>query len=90
MNRRSFLKGLAGVGAALVLPPTLGENAEAARRFWALDQTMVGRGARASFVVIDEAAFIPFEYQYQYQEWVTYWALAKVAEPTIVDTVFFR
>jgi hypothetical protein len=41
MNRRSFVKGLAAVGASLVLPPTLEENAEAVQRFWALDRTMV-------------------------------------------------
>jgi hypothetical protein len=34
MNRRSFLKGLAGVAAGLVLPSTLEENVEATRRFW--------------------------------------------------------
>jgi FtsP/CotA-like multicopper oxidase with cupredoxin domain len=39
VSRRTFLKGLAAAGAALVLPPTLTDNAEAARRFWALDST---------------------------------------------------
>ena len=39
MNRRSFIKGLVGVSAALILPP------EPERRFWALDQTMMkGQG----------------------------------------------
>jgi hypothetical protein len=41
LNRRTLLKGLAAVGVGLILPPTLEENAEAARRFWALDATMV-------------------------------------------------
>lgn len=42
MNRRSFLKVTAGAaGLAVVTLPTLAENAEAARRFWALDRTMV-------------------------------------------------
>lgn len=36
MDRRSLFKGIAGFGAALLLPPTLAENAEAARRIWAL------------------------------------------------------
>lgn len=35
MNRRNLFKGLAAVGAGLILPPTLAENAEAGRRFWA-------------------------------------------------------
>jgi hypothetical protein len=42
MSRRSLLKGIAGLAAgALILPPTLEENVEAARRYWALDRTMV-------------------------------------------------
>lgn len=40
-TRRGFLHGIGVVVAGLILPPTLAENAEAARRFWALDQTMV-------------------------------------------------
>ena len=35
MNRRSFLKGIAGIGVGLILPP------EPEKRFWALDRTMV-------------------------------------------------
>lgn len=61
-SRRTFLKkGLAAAAGALVLPPTLGANAEAARRFWALDATMLhrgGLGARATLTAIDEAAYI--------------------------------
>jgi hypothetical protein len=43
MNRRSFLKGLVGASAALILPPV------PEKKFWALDQTMVpsGLGERA-------------------------------------------
>jgi hypothetical protein len=41
MDRRSFLKGALGLASALVLPPTVTENAEDVRRFWALDRTMV-------------------------------------------------
>ncbi len=36
MNRRDLFKGLIGVTAGLILPPTLEENAEAGRRIWAL------------------------------------------------------
>jgi hypothetical protein len=37
MNRRAFLKGLAGaVGAAIILPPTIADAAEEGRRIWAL------------------------------------------------------
>lgn len=36
MNRRNLFKGLAGVAAGLILPPTLEENVEAGKRFWAL------------------------------------------------------
>ncbi|MDQ3124784.1 MAG: hypothetical protein M3Q74_04190 [Pseudomonadota bacterium] len=43
MDRRTLLKGIAGAAAGLVLPTTVGENAEAVRRYWALDRTMVGR-----------------------------------------------
>lgn len=41
MNRRALLQGIAALSAGLILPPTLIENAEAERRFWALDRTMV-------------------------------------------------
>jgi hypothetical protein len=42
LSRRSFLKAVAATGAALLLPPSLTDNAEAAKRFWALDSTMLG------------------------------------------------
>lgn len=42
MQRRDLLKGVAGLTAGLLLPPTLQENAEAGRRFTIqLDRTMV-------------------------------------------------
>lgn len=41
LNRRALLTAALGAGTALILPPTLADNAEAARRYWALDQTMV-------------------------------------------------
>ena len=34
MNRRTLLQGILGASAALVLPPTIAENAEATRRYW--------------------------------------------------------
>lgn len=36
MNRRNLFKGLIGVTAGLILPPSLAENAEAGKRIWAL------------------------------------------------------
>jgi hypothetical protein len=42
VSRRSFLQGVAGIAAGLILPPTLAENAEAVRRYWVLDRTMSG------------------------------------------------
>jgi hypothetical protein len=36
MDRRSLLKGVAALGAGLILPPSLAENVEATRRYWAL------------------------------------------------------
>lgn len=42
LTRRNLLAGAAALGATLILPPTLAENAEAARRYWALDRTMAG------------------------------------------------
>lgn len=36
MNRRNLFKLAAGAAAALILPPTLAENAEAGKRYWAL------------------------------------------------------
>jgi hypothetical protein len=42
LSRRTVLKGLAASAAALLLPPSLIDNAEAAKRFWALDSTMLG------------------------------------------------
>jgi hypothetical protein len=42
MNRRTLLKGITGLTAgALILPPTLDENVEVAKRYWALDRTML-------------------------------------------------
>ena len=41
MDRRTLLKGLVATSAGLLLPPTLAENVEATRRYWALDRTMV-------------------------------------------------
>jgi hypothetical protein len=43
LSRRTVLKGAAASAAALVLPATLTDNAEAARRFWpGWSPTMVG------------------------------------------------
>ena len=36
MNRRLFLQSLGLGAAALILPPTLAENTETVRRYWAL------------------------------------------------------
>lgn len=36
LTRRQLLVGAAGLAGTLILPPTLEENAEAARRWWAL------------------------------------------------------
>lgn len=45
LSRRQLLSGIAGVTGALLLPPTLVENVEAAgRRYWALDSAMLGYG----------------------------------------------
>jgi hypothetical protein len=41
-TRRGFLAGLAGLGATLLLPPTIADAAESvSRRSWALDRTML-------------------------------------------------
>lgn len=45
LDRRTLLKGIAAAGAALILPPTPAENAEAVRRYWALDRTMLNPAA---------------------------------------------
>ena len=36
MNRRALLQGLLGASAALILPPSVAEGAEAGRRWWSL------------------------------------------------------
>lgn len=36
LTRRQLLAGVAGLAGGLILPPTLAENAEEARRWWAL------------------------------------------------------
>jgi hypothetical protein len=61
MDRRTFLKGLTGLGAALILPPSLVDNAEAARRFWALDRTMI----EGSVFQVGDQVFHP-----EWNEWV--------------------
>ena len=42
MNRRAFLRAVAGSGGAILLPPSVADNADSARRYWSLDNTMVG------------------------------------------------
>lgn len=41
ISRRNLFKGVAGLTAGLLLPSTVQENAETARRYWSLDRTMV-------------------------------------------------
>jgi hypothetical protein len=47
LSRRTLLKGMVATAAGLLLPVDVA--AEPERRIWALDQTMVGRGAGANF-----------------------------------------
>lgn len=49
MKRRSFLKGIVAAAGALVLPATLEDNAEATRRVFALDSTMVPKPSGMGF-----------------------------------------
>ena len=66
LSRRTFLKGLAAtVAGAIVLPPTLEDNAEAAKRFWALDSTMVGPRHDADSHVVTAT-----EYHSIFAQWV--------------------
>ena len=51
ITRPRLLQGFAFGAAGLLLPMTLAENAEAARRFWALDQTMVS-AQRADLIAV--------------------------------------
>jgi len=73
MNRRDLLKGLAGIGAGIILPPTLAENAEAARRYWALDQTMIGgrvyRIRAGEWVTVEIGSRLPPGYRPVVQEY---------------------
>jgi hypothetical protein len=56
ITRRGLLKGALGGAAALILPPTVSENAEAAgRRYWSLDREMC-RGIRRTLRVSDFGA----------------------------------
>jgi hypothetical protein len=41
INRRTFLAGAAALTTGLILPPSPTENAEAVRRYWSLDRTMM-------------------------------------------------
>ncbi len=43
MNRRDLLKGVAGLTAGLVLPASVAENAEVAKRYWSLGAMPNGR-----------------------------------------------
>jgi hypothetical protein len=52
-TRRTILKGLAATAAGLILPPTLAENAEAVRRYWALDRTMLSLGYETPTLIFD-------------------------------------
>lgn len=71
LSRRSFLKGLAATAGALVLPPTLTDNAEAARRFWALDRTMVGPPKWQMFGPYDASHLVTAtEYRSVFAQWV--------------------
>lgn len=56
MNRRTFLKGLVATAAGVLVAPDV--LAEPERRVFALDQTMLGRGARSSGYLVDESLLI--------------------------------
>jgi hypothetical protein len=63
MNRRTLLKGIAGIAAgALILPPTLDENVAAARRYWALDQSMLAERTRREMFAKWVEAYEPRRY----------------------------
>jgi hypothetical protein len=58
MNRRTLLKGLVATTAGLLIPEAVAVEPE--RRIWAFPTNPLGgRGARATIVTIDEAAFMP-------------------------------
>lgn len=82
MDRRTLLKGIVGAGAALVLPPTLAENAESARRYWALDRTMMVPRTRTWTLHGD---FVPMPDGMTREEWTIYWAMATVTGASPVE-----
>ncbi len=65
-TRRTFLRGLMAGAAALVLPPSLKENAEATRRFWSLDSTMLK--PEMSVVTFDIRQ--SYDYRSAFADWV--------------------
>ena len=77
VSRRTFLKGLAAASAALVLPPTLTDNAEAARRFWALDSTMVSPEP-------EWGMFSPYNTAASFAEWVEAY---ETRDHPLIDTL---
>jgi hypothetical protein len=93
MNRRTFLQGIAAAAGALILPPTLEANAEAARRYWALDRTMapspqetlirrydIHRNPRPNFPIF----CISTESYEQGDDWEIHWTAAKRDRPESV------
>lgn len=61
IDRRALLRGVAGLAAGLILPPTLADNAGAVeRRYWSLDQTMLGSGEIVVGPVFDAELPMPF------------------------------
>jgi hypothetical protein len=76
-TRRGFLVGSAAVAAGLLLSPTLAENAEAARRYWALDRTMLGsvRVPPSAYLGYDVVSTLPPYYHGRPINPKTDWAL---------------
>jgi hypothetical protein len=53
IDRRTLFKGIAGLAGGLILPPSVAENAEAARRYWSLDRTMIVPLPDTTMITID-------------------------------------
>ena len=80
VSRRTVLKGFAAATSALVLPPTLTDNAEAARRFWALDSTMVTPEP-------EWGMFGPYNTAASFSEWVEAY---ESRDHPLIDTLHLR
>lgn len=79
-NRRTFLQAVAGAAVGLVSPPTVAENAEAVRRLWFLDGTMLGNPTEAVAAALTGPRFRYRAVDGEFSPWLPMSARGELSE----------